>query len=109
MSEKPTTKIDPGLIAPPPPLMREAPFRQKIDATFKTTEEIVTPDYYTLDVDGYEFSAMDVIEALDANFNIGCAVKYLIRQGRKPNTPATQDLKKAIDCIHREIRRQERE
>jgi hypothetical protein len=45
-----------------------------------------------------------VIQALELNFSLGSALKYLWRAGRK--TPdRLQDLEKARDCLDREIRR----
>ena len=47
---------------------------------------------------------LDVIQALELNFSLGSALKYLWRAGRK--TPdRLQDLEKARDCLDREIRR----
>lgn len=53
-------------------------------------------------------NAPDLIDALALNFNLGCVLKYVVRQGRKPNTPALVDLRKARDCLQREIERLER-
>ena len=64
------------------------------------------PSYYLIS-EGLE--AMDVIDALGLNFNLGCVVKYVVRQGRKPNAPALTDLRKARDCLDREIQRMEAE
>ena len=70
-----------------------------------------SPDYYAISTewsgpDGY-IDAMDVIDALGFNFNMGCVVKYVVRHGRKPGEPALKDLKKARDCLNREIARLE--
>lgn len=50
--------------------------------------------------------AMDVIEAFELNFCIACAVKYLLRCGRKGDAAdALRDLEKARAYIDREIKR----
>lgn len=46
--------------------------------------------------------AIDVIEAFNLNFNLGCAVKYLLRCGKKLD--ALEDLRKSIWYIQREIK-----
>jgi predicted Rdx family selenoprotein len=61
-----------------------------------------TPDYYTFPESS---DAMTLIEGLNGNFNIGCAIKYIVRHGRKTGAPAVEDLEKAIDCLEREIKR----
>lgn len=50
------------------------------------------------------FEAIKVIEAWELNFCLGNAVKYVLRAGRKPNTDAVEDLKKARWYLDREIR-----
>ena len=54
---------------------------------------------------GYE--AIDIIEALDLNFNLGNAFKYIFRAGDKDDI--VQDLKKARWYLDREIKRLEGE
>jgi len=39
----------------------------------------------------------------DLNFNLGSAVKYIARAGKKSNESKEKDLNKAIDCIKREL------
>ena len=39
----------------------------------------------------------------DLNFNLGSAVKYIARAGKKANESKEKDLNKAIDCIKREM------
>ena len=62
--------------------------------------QINHPDYYQ--ANGYE--AIDYIEALGLNFNLGNVIKYVTRAGRKTNDPVP-DLKKAEDYLTREINR----
>ncbi len=62
------------------------------------------PDYYVIPLVGRDpILAMDVTDALRMNFNLGCVLKYVVRQGRKPGNSALQDLKKAQDCLSREM------
>lgn len=58
------------------------------------------PDYYRADT-GHE--AIDVIEAWGLGFNLGNALKYIARAGRKGN--AVEDLEKAAWYVQREIQR----
>jgi hypothetical protein len=44
---------------------------------------------------------IDVIEKFDLNFNLGNAIKYILRSGKKGS--AQQDLQKAIYYLSREI------
>lgn len=44
---------------------------------------------------------IDVIEAWELNFRLGCAVKYILRSDKK--NAAIQDLKKCIWYLQREI------
>lgn len=55
------------------------------------------PKHYN--VDGYE--VIDVIDAFKLNFNMGNALKYLLRADRKGNKE--QDINKAIWYLQREI------
>lgn len=63
-----------------------------------------TPEYYIGKTFGIE--AMDVvIDFQHDNYNIGTALTYLMRAGKKPNNPMKQDLIKAIEHLKAEIRR----
>lgn len=68
----------------------------------------VVPAYYRVRTAAGEVCPMDVTDALDMNFNQGCALKYLWRAGRKPGEPYAKDLRKALRCIQRELARLER-
>lgn len=59
------------------------------------------PPHYGGSDDPYE--VIKVIEAWGATFNIGSALKYLRRHGRKDGVSEVQDLKKAVFYIQREI------
>jgi len=55
------------------------------------------PKHYN--VEGYE--VIDIIDAFGLNFNMGNALKYLLRAERKGNKE--QDINKAIWYLQREI------
>ena len=61
------------------------------------------PDHYNFS----KYEAKDVIREWDLNFNLGSAVKYIARAGRKDD--AILDLKKAIEFIGFEIEYLEQE
>ena len=58
------------------------------------------PDHYRRDT-GHE--AIDVIEAWGLGFNLGNAVKYIARCGRKDGASRREDLEKALWYLRREI------
>lgn len=71
----------------------------------KCNKKVNTPNYYK----GvhYNYEAHEVIEDFCGdNYNIGVALAYLMRAGKKENNSITQDLKKAIDHLQFEIKRQ---
>ena len=65
-------------------------------------EEVITPTYYNGVFKGIE--AHDVIDDFLLSYNIGTAVTYLLRAGKKPNNPAKQDIQKAIDHLKFELK-----
>ena len=68
-------------------------------------ENIIThPDHYTK---GRKDEPKDVIRDWDLNFNLGSAVKYISRAGRKGSK--LEDLKKAQQFIIFEIEALEKE
>lgn len=67
-------------------------------------EKIDHPSHYK----GNKYEAIDIIEDFDLNFNLGNALKYILRAGKK-NEVADQrdlDLKKAAWYLNREINRE---
>lgn len=52
---------------------------------------------------GRKYEPKDVIRDWDLNFNLGSAVKYIARCGRKDGNPAITDLQKAMQYIQFEI------
>ena len=65
---------------------------------YKTTKE---PSYYSGTKYGY--SARKVVEDFNLSYNVGTAVSYLLRAGKKEGNPAEQDIQKAINHLHFEL------
>lgn len=64
-----------------------------------------TPSYYLGKTLGIE--AKDVVMDFQPdNYNLGTALTYIMRAGKKPNNPITQDIKKAIAHLKFELERQ---
>lgn len=72
-------------------------------AGFDAREAVNHPAHYGGEDNPYE--AIKVIEEWDLGFNLGNAVKYISRAGRKPGTPYVEDLRKAAFYLQREIER----
>ena len=68
---------------------------------------MVKPDYYKIKLKKldniFDVEAIDVIEALELNFCLGNALKYLWRAGKKQGEAKEKDLKKALFYIQREL------
>lgn len=67
------------------------------------SEKVNHPNHYGGADNPYE--AIKVIEAWDLNFNLGNATKYISRAGKKGEI--TEDLKKAIWYLQREVKKLE--
>lgn len=76
----------------------------RIKAEAAAADLVNHPPHYK--VAGVE--CLDVIEALGLGFNLGNALKYLWRAGRKDPAKLVEDLKKSRFYIDREIARLER-
>jgi hypothetical protein len=85
MPEKKKRNIDPTRVRPP---------------TRRVDLQAVIPDYY----DRGGFVAMEVCEAVAANWNIGCVITYVCRAGHKPGELASVALTKARHALWRELR-----
>ena len=57
-----------------------------------------TPKHYEGEVQPW-----DIIYALKLGFNLGNAVKYIFRAGKKDGNSFHQDIKKAIDYLKKEL------
>ena len=64
------------------------------------TEKVNHPEHYGGRDNPYE--AIKIIEALDLDFHIGNAMKYIIRAGKKESE--IEDLQKAIWYLERKIK-----
>jgi hypothetical protein len=49
--------------------------------------------------------AKDVAANFDLSYNLGSAMKYILRAGKKENNPAEKDIKKAINHLYFELER----
>lgn len=63
-------------------------------------DDVNKPSHYT---EGRKYEPIDVIEDWELGFNLGNAVKYISRAGRKDDI--VQDLEKARWYLEREIKR----
>ena len=73
----------------------------KLDEAPRKREDIIGhPSHYC---DGRKYELKDVIRDWNLNFNLGNAVKYISRNGRKEGNSSLQDLKKAKQYLEFEI------
>lgn len=82
----------------------ELPTEIESESEPMTNDIIAHPSHYT---DGRKFEPKDVIRDWGLNFNLGSAVKYISRAGRKDDI--LQDLKKARQFLDFEIEAIEKE
>lgn len=67
-----------------------------------TTNKNLTPSYYLGKYKGIE--AFDVcMDFARDSYNIGVAIAYLLRAGKKKDNPKAQDLRKAIHHLEKEL------
>ena len=64
-------------------------------------KETTEPSYYSGTKYGY--SARKVVEDFNLSYNVGTAVSYLLRAGKKEGNPVEQDIRKAINHLHFEL------
>lgn len=64
------------------------------------------PDYYVGPLHGIE-ARKAVADFQGDNYNLGTALTYIMRAGKKPGNPITQDIRKAIAHLEFELERQE--
>ncbi len=69
---------------------------------FFKNDNINKPKHYQ----GNGMEAIDVIESFELDFNLGNAIKYILRAGKKDDK--NQDLKKACYYIERAILKEEK-
>ena len=70
----------------------------------KVYDNVNHPAHYT----GGKIEVIDFIEDKELGFNLGNAVKYISRAGRKDADKTVEDLRKAVWYINRQIERLER-
>ena len=67
-----------------------------------TTRKRLTPSYYLGKYKGIE--AFDVcMDFARDSYNIGVAIAYLLRAGKKKDNPKSQDIRKAIHHLEKEL------
>ena len=67
-----------------------------------TTNQKLTPSYYLGKYKGIE--AFDVcMDFARDSYNIGVAIAYLLRAGKKEDNPKSQDILKAIHHLEKEL------
>ena len=72
-----------------------------------TTSQRLIPSYYLGKYKGIE--AFDVcMDFARDSYNIGVAIAYLLRAGKKKDNPKAQDLRKAIHHLEKELEYEER-
>lgn len=62
------------------------------------------PAHYT----STRFEVIDIIEAFELPYHLGCVVKYVLRAGRKDPAKLVEDLKKARWYLDRAIQNLEK-
>ena len=67
------------------------------------TVSATKPNYYRVSVKGQACDVFDLEEALGLGMKLGTALKYMTRAGDKDPSKHVEDLKKAIECLNREI------
>lgn len=73
---------------------------EKVKEEVKEEDIIGHPNHYCA---GRKYEPKDVIRDWNLNFNLGNAVKYISRNGRKDGNSSLQDLKKARQYLDFEI------
>lgn len=68
--------------------------------TVETKEAVDHPSHYN----SGQYEVIDVIDDWQLNFELGNAVKYIARAGKKDESKTIEDLEKAIWYIQREIK-----
>ena len=67
-----------------------------------TTNQKLTPSYYLGKYKGIE--AFDVcMDFARDSYNMGVAIAYLLRAGKKEGNPKSQDIRKAIHHLEKEL------
>ena len=76
------------------------------DSTKSSSTGMSVPEYYIGKFKGIE--AFDVVQDFaHDNYNLGVAIAYLLRAGKKDGNPAEQDINKVIIHLKRELQQLE--
>ena len=76
--------------------------KDSVQDTQNTIKLPKTPNYYKGKYKGIE--AFDVVmDFQEDNYNIGVAIAYLLRAGKKEGNPIAQELSKAIHHLQKEL------
>ena len=87
------------------PLVKAPDYAQTAVST-GASRAVTHPSHY---VDGRKYEPVDVIADWDLNFDLGNAVKYISRAGRKDPEKTIEDLQKAIFYIEHAIKEKRNE
>ena len=72
------------------------------ETSLSTSQRSGSPDYYKGRYKGIE--AFDVcMDFARDSYNMGVAIAYLLRAGKKEGNPKSQDIKKAIHHLEKEL------
>lgn len=80
--------------------------KERREIEIRKQESIDHPSHYGGDT---VYETIKVIDAWRLNFNLGNAVKYISRAGKKDKSKTLEDLKKARWYLDREIKSMEQE
>ena len=74
----------------------------RTETDLKKKEPTSTPSYYIGKYKGLE--AFDIVMDFQRDsYNLGVAIAYLLRAGKKEGNPRSQDIAKAIDHLNKEL------
>lgn len=74
----------------------------KTETDLKKSPPTNTPHYYVGKYKGLE--AFDIVMDFQRDsYNLGVAIAYLLRAGKKQGNPRSQDIAKAIDHLNKEL------
>lgn len=94
------TSYDPNILFIGPDGPHYASYTIQIPIDSKLAEEIFHPAHY---IDGRQYEPAKVAYDWDLDFNLGSALKYISRAGRKVGNSVEKDLVKAIAFIIKEL------
>lgn len=78
---------------------REKELRNLLDEVKNLKEGVVHPKHYESEIEPW-----DAIKVWGLDFDLGNAVKYIVRAGNKENESKQKDLQKALNYIQHELK-----